>query len=75
MPKNVKGAPLGVFEHPFFAAKKSLTKPKEPEQKNGQGRDSNPRPSAWQILKKPNQPLCQVPVEKGHSLVLVQVSL
>ena len=29
----------------------------------GQGRDSNPRPSAWQTSKNPNQPLCQVPVE------------
>ena len=49
MPKNVKGDPLGVFEHPLFCkiekneggpfgdikkiAKKSLTKPKKPAQK------------------------------------------
>ena len=69
MPKNVKGGPLGVFEHPFFCkiekkmkgdpletfkkiAKKSLTKPKKPAQKIfGHGRDSKPRPSAWQTSK------------------------
>ena len=29
----------------------------------GQVRDSNPRSSPWQISKKSNQALCQVPVE------------
>ena len=29
----------------------------------GEGGDSNPRPSAWQTSKKPNYPLCQVPVD------------
>ena len=37
-----------------------------------QGRDSNPRPSAWQTSKKPNYPICQVPVV---SIQLVAVSL
>ena len=69
MPKNAKGGPLGVFEHPFFCkigkkmkgdplvtfkkfAKKVSPSRKKPAQKIfGHGRDSNPRPSAWQTSK------------------------
>ena len=66
----MKGGPLETLKN----LRKSLTKPKKPAQKIfGQGRDSNPRPSAWQT-KKP-QPLSQVPVEVVWHLVLVQVSL
>ena len=44
-----EGGPLKTFEK---VAKKSLTKPKKPAQKIfGDGRDSNPRPSAWQTSK------------------------
>ena len=47
--------------------------PKKPAQKIfGRGRDSNPRPSAWQTLKTPNSTLCQVPVV---SMQLVESSL
>ena len=69
MPKHVKGGTLGVFEHPFFCKidkkmtggpfgdiweKKSHEAEKKIAQKNfGQGRDSNPCPSAWQTSKKP----------------------
>ena len=67
VPKNVKGGPLGVFEHPLFckietneggpfadikkSANRRLTKPKRTCTK---GWDSNPHPSAWQTSKKPN---------------------
>ena len=40
-----------------------------------QGRDSNPRPSAWQTSKNPNQPLYQVTVEVTLMLQLVEASL
>ena len=69
MPKNVKGGPLGVFEHPFFCkvekneggplgdikkfAKKSQSR-KTCTKNFGQGRDSNPCPSAWQTSKSRN---------------------
>ena len=70
--KKMKGYPLEILKK---FAKKSLTKLKNHAQKIfGQGRDSNPRSSAWQTSKK--QLLCQVPVETvWHSFVLVQVSL
>ena len=66
VPKNVKGGPLGVFEYPFFAigdpleTLKKIAKKVSQSRNNlhkkyfGQGRDSNPRPSAWQTSKKPN---------------------
>ena len=38
----------------------------------GQKRDSNPRPTAWQTSKKPNQTQCQVPVV---SMQVVEASL
>ena len=71
VPKNVKrgGRTLRFFEHPFFCkiekieikknAKKKFHKAQITCSKNfGQGRDSNPRPSAWQTSKNPNYPLC-----------------
>ena len=55
----MKGGPFGDIKK---ICEKSLKKTKKTCTKNfDQGRDSNPRPSAWQILKKLNQPLCQVP--------------
>ena len=48
----MKGDPLEILKK---FAKKSLTMPKKPGTKIfGHGRDSNPRPSAWQTSKKPN---------------------
>ena len=45
----MKGGPLETFNK---FAKKILTKPKHPAQKNfGHVPDSNPRPSAWQTSK------------------------
>ena len=47
----MKGDPLETLKK--FANKK-YHKAEKPAQKNfGQGRDSNPRPSAWQTSKKP----------------------
>ena len=49
MPKNVKGGSLGVHN------KVSQSQIKPAQKMFGHGRDSNPRPSAWQtskILKK-----------------------
>ena len=73
VPKNVKGGPLGVFQHPFFCkiekklkgtlwrhlknCEKSLKKPKKHAKKIGQVRDSNPRSSAWQTSKNQKQKL------------------
>ena len=69
MPKNVKGGPLGVFEHPFFCkierneggpsgdskkiCEKSLTKPKKHAQKILVMGGTRTRPSAWQTSKNP----------------------
>ena len=45
----MKGGPFGDIKK---ICEKSLTKPKKPAQKKfDQGRDSNPRPSAWQTSK------------------------
>ena len=69
VPKNVKGGPLEVFEHPFFCKiekneggpfgdiekiceKKVSQGRKNLHKKIDHGRDSNPRPSAWQTSKK-----------------------
>ena len=60
VPKNVKEGPLGICEHPFFCKidikkigeKKSQSRKKPALKIFGQGRDSNPRPSAWQTFKK-----------------------
>ena len=41
----------------------------------GHGRDSIPRPSAWQTSKNPKWFLCQVPVKVVWQLALVQASL
>ena len=65
MPKNVKGGPLGVFEHPFFcktekneggpfrhiSEKKSQSQNILHKKFSGKGRDPNTRPSAWQTSK------------------------
>ena len=61
-PKNVKeGTSWDILNIHFVAKKekqrklqKSLAKPKNMHKKVGQGRDSNPRPSAWQTSKNPN---------------------
>ena len=75
MPKTVKGGHVYVLLQNirkmkggiFGDMKKKLRKNHKAEitcTKNfGQGRDSNPRPSAWQTSKIPNKSLCQVPVE------------
>ena len=48
--EKIEGGPFGDIEK---VCEKSLTKLKYPAQKIfGQGRDSNPRPSAWQASKK-----------------------
>ena len=68
---------FGIFEHRFCCKIRknlkdflvTLKKLRVSQSRNtmhkkfGQGRDSNPRPSAWQTSKKPNKPLCQVAVE------------
>ena len=70
--ENNEAGPFGDIEK---IAKKSLTKPKKHAQKIfGQGRDSNPRSSAWQT-KKGATSITSARELVWHSLVLVHVSL
>ena len=55
--KKIEGGHLKKCEKMSYKVEITCTK------NFGQGRDSNPRPSAWQTSKNPNYPLCQVAVE------------
>ena len=50
--KKIEGGPLETFKK--IAEKISQSRNNLHKQIFGQGRDSNPRPSAWQTSKKPN---------------------
>ena len=90
VPKNVKGGPLGVFEHPFFCkienneggsfgdikkiCEKRLTRPKYPAQKNLVNGGTR---THVLLLGRPQKSLINFYVIEvvWHSLVLAQVSL
>ena len=59
--QKIEGGPFGDIKK--FAKKKSHKAEITCTKNFGRGRDSSPRPSAWETSKNPDYSLCQVPVE------------